>query len=133
MVAIDFANLLRCEIGGYVGEIATPYVIPPLEDILKDILHIAVIAHGDTFAADFIESLAACCYVLFNAWVAFFGKHSGNIAGVSDTEAICPWIAAHSSRIVILPIAYRVTHHVAILSDNFKHCRFAGADVTPKP
>lgn len=59
MIAIYFANLLRSEIGGDMGKIAAPYVISPLEDILKDILHVAEISRGDTFTADFIESLTA--------------------------------------------------------------------------
>ena len=59
MVAVDFANLFRGEIGGDMGKIAAPYVISPLENILKNILHIAEKSGGDTFAADFIESLTA--------------------------------------------------------------------------
>lgn len=59
MVAVDFANLFRGEIGGDMGKIAASYVISPLEDILKDILHITEKSGGDTFAADFIESLTA--------------------------------------------------------------------------
>lgn len=59
MVAVDFANLFRSEIGGDMGKIAASYVISPLEDILKNILHVAEISRGDTFAADFIESLTA--------------------------------------------------------------------------
>lgn len=59
MIAVDFANLFGGEIGGDVGKIAAPNVVPPLEDILKDILHIAEITSRDTFATDFIESLAA--------------------------------------------------------------------------
>lgn len=59
MVAVDFADLFRGEIGGDMGKIAAPDVISPLEDILKDILHVAEISRGDTFAADFIESLTA--------------------------------------------------------------------------
>lgn len=131
MVTVDFSNLFRGEIGGNVRKIAAPNVISPLEDILKDILHVAEISRGDTFTTDFIESLTARNYVILNAWIALFGKHSRNIAGIGDSETICPGVLAHRSRIVFFTITYRSAHHVAIVSDNFKHCGFAGADVSP--
>lgn len=131
MIAIDCGYLVRREIGSHMSEISAPNVISSLQYVLKDILHVAEKTGGNTFAADFIESLTACSYVFLNARIAFLGEHSGNVAGIGDTEAVCPRFAAHDSWIEALSIAYRAAHNVAIIPDNFKHCGFARANVTP--
>lgn len=131
MIAIDCGYLVRREIGSHMSEVTASEVISALQNVLKDILHIAEKTGGNTFTTDLIECLTACSYVLLNARIAFFGEHSGNVAGVGDTEAVRPRFAAHDSRVETLSITYRTAHNVAIIPDNFKHCGFARANVTP--
>lgn len=133
MVTVDFSYLLGGQIRGYVREVAASNVISSLEDVLKYILHVAVESGWNTFAAHFVESLTASRDIFLNSGIALFGKHTGDIAGIGDSETICQWIFTHNPRIIGLPITYRATHHVTIFSDDFKHRGFAGADVAPKP
>lgn len=121
MIAIDSANLFRGKIGCNVGKISVAEVVTPLNDVLKDILHIPEISRGNTFATDFIESLPTRCYIFLNSGITLFGEHSGYITGIGDAEAIFPCITSHLSGIVSISIVRRRSHAVAIFTDDFKH------------
>lgn len=61
-----------------MGEVSETIVITSVEDVLKDILHIAVVAGGDTFAPDFIKRLSAVEDILVKSGITLFGEFTGN-------------------------------------------------------
>lgn len=133
MVAINSGYLLGFEVGGYVGEVSTPDIIAPLDNVLENILHVAEVARGDALAADFVKRLTAGSNVLLDAGIAIPCKHPGYIACVGDSETIRQWLFAHLARLIAVPIANRRPNHLAVLANNLKHSGFAGSDVAPQP
>lgn len=116
-----------------MGEIIVANVIPPLDNVLEDILHIPEIARRYTLSADFIKSLTAEDYVLLNAGIALPGKHPSDIARIRDSETVWPFLILDLPGKILVTVCDRRSLTVTVLTDDLKHCGFACADVSPKP
>lgn len=133
VLAVYIAYLVRRKVRGDVRKIAVSEVIAPLKNILKNALHVSVISDRDTFAANLVERLAACCDIVLNAGIAVFCKHSGYVARVGYVETVCPGIFVHGARLQRLAVVRRGSHDPAVVTDDFKHRRLARPDVAPQP
>ena len=133
MVAVDGAYLVGRQVRGDVGEVAPAYVVASLDDILKHVLHVAVVARRDALAANFIERLTGHHDVALDGGIAAHGEHAGDVARVGSVEPVGPCVAPHRSGVDAVAIALRRSDLAAILADDFKHRRLARADVAPDP
>lgn len=133
MIAIEFPNLLRRQVGCYMCKISMSQIISAMDDVLKYILHVAEMSGRNTLTAYFIKGLAAIDYVTFNSHITIFDIIPCNYTHVRNPESVRQTVSPHQPRIILLPVTDRFSNSSAIFPNYLKHSGFPRSDVPEQP